>query len=622
LIGALAAELRSGRAALSLLSLRLAEAAGLLPAGTCARIPDRGEAEEAARELRARTGGALPPWPLPREAFGKVARALLAGPAPEPEAAPPWAGGGGTARAGAPRARFSFSFCAAAEELFALHLGARGRRSAGLYYTPPAVAAEVVALALRHGSSRSPSRVLDPCAGAGAFLCAAAAAAPAAALSGADLHADALRAARAALALLGARAELRRADSLRARLPPADLLVGNPPYGHVADAAERAFLLERLPALRGGEIDRYAAFLLRSLSLLRPGGTAALLVPDTWMTNARSGPLREAVLDAADLAAVCDLGKPFAAAKDTRVQAVVLVRRTAGRRPPRAARVLRGRERLADAPRAELRQGVGRGWQIYRSAAERRLCAALEAAGAPLEELCDVGYGLRTGDNARFVARRPPRPGEVALVGGEDVVPFALRLRPKALRAPTAQLRALAERQLGRPRVCVQRIRTNSRAPHARWLEAAPVPPDMVCLDSLSTLSCDDADRLWALLAVLGSVALQRYHRLRTTDVNVKPAVLRELPVPRALLQAGAAGALAGLSRARAAEAAAGAPHLARAPIEVAAPALERAIDAAVYRLFGLGEEKVAEAERGFWGPRFPVEFPKLAKECQTPRVA
>src|SRR6266852_1272926 len=468
LIGALAAELRSGRAALSLLSLRLAEAAGLLPAGTCARIPGRAEAEEVARELRARTGGALPPWPLPREAFGKVARALLAGPAPELEPAPPWAAGGGPARAGAAPARFSFSLCAAAEELFALHLGAHGRRSAGLYYTPPAVAAEVVALALRHGSSRSPSRVLDPCAGAGAFLCAAAAAVPAAALSGADLHADALRAARAALALLGARAELRRADSLRARLPPADLLVGNPPYGHVADAAERACLLDRLPALRGGEIDRYAAFLLRSLSLLRPGGTAALLVPDTWMTNARSGPLREAVLDAADLAAVCDLGKPFAAAKDTRVQAVVLVRRTAGRRPPRAARVLRGRERLADAPRAELRQGVGRGWQIYRSAAERRLCAALEAAGAPLEELCDVGYGLRTGDNARFVARRPPRPGEVALVGGEDVVPFALRLRPKALRAPTAQLRALAERQLGRPRVCVQRIRTNSRAPHTR----------------------------------------------------------------------------------------------------------------------------------------------------------
>jgi len=614
LIEALAAELRSGRAALSLLSLRLAEAAGLLPPGSCARIAEQGGAADVGRELHARTGGALPPWPLPRRVRGKAAYAVLTGPAPEPEVAPSWPGGGPLREERA--ARSAFALCAAAEELFALALGAHRRRSAGLYYTPPAVAAEVVALALRHGSSRSPLRVLDPCAGAGAFLCAAAAAAPGAELCGVDLHAEALRAARAALALARTGASLRRADSLRAALPSADLVVGNPPYGHVADPAERAFLLRRLPALRGGEIDRYAAFLLRSLELLRPGGTAALLVPDTWMTNARSGPLREAVLDAADVAAVCDLGKPFAAAKDTRVQAVVLVRRTATRHRPRAARVLRGRERLADAPQGELRAAVRCGWQIYRSAAERRLCAAIEAAAAPLSALCMVGYGVRTGDNARFVARRPPLPGELGLVGGEDVVPFALRLRPKALHAPTAALHALAGRQLGRPRVCVQRIRTNSSAPHARWLEAAPVPPELVCLDSLSTLWCEDGDRLWALLGLLGSVALQRYHRLRTTDVNVKPAVLRELPAPRRLLEPGGAATLAQLARRRSAQAAAVPPD------PVRAPDLERAIDSAVYRLFGLEEADVAEAERGFWGPRFAVEFPRLAQPCQTPRVA
>jgi hypothetical protein len=252
---------------------------------------------------------------------------------------------------------------------------------------------------------------------------------------------------------------------------------------------------------------------------------------------------------------------------------------------------------------------------MYRSAAERRLCSAMEQNGLPLRELCQVGYGLRTGDNARFVARRAPRVGEVGLVGGEDVIPFALRLRPKALRAPTPQLRALAQRQIGRERVCIQRIRTNSRAPHARWLEAAPVPPELVCLDSLSTLSCENADRLWALLGVLCSVALQRYHRLRTTDVNVKPAVLRDLPVPRALLDGGQTAALAALARQRAAEASAAAAHR-------LTPPLERAIDAAVYALFGLSEADVIEAERGFWGPRFAQEFPRLAQERQTSRVA
>jgi N-6 DNA Methylase len=610
-IEALAAELGSDRAALSLLSLRLAEAAALLPAGTCARIADRGGSAPELGELRVRTGGALPAWPVPQKVRGKAALALLRGAPPQTEEAPwPRAPPDGGA------VRWCFTLCAAAERLFALRLGACGRRSAGLYYTPPAIAAEVVALALRHGSSRLPARIFDPCAGAGAFLCASAFAAPGADLSGTDLHADALGAARAALALAGKTASLRRADSLRARLPPADLLVGNPPYGHVGEAAERDFLLRRFPALRGGEIDRYAAFLLRSLELVRPGGTVALLVPDTWMTNSRGGALRQGVLEAAEIAAVSDLGKPFAAAKDTRVHAVVLVRRTAARRPPRAVRVFRRGEALADAPEAELRATAARGWQIYRSDAERRLCGALEAAGAPLSELCEVGYGLRTGDNARFVARRPALPGEVPLVGGEDVVPFALRLRPKALRDPTGQLRALAERQLGRPRVCIQRIRTNSRAPHARWLEAAPVPPGVVCLDSLSTLWCADADRLWALLALVGSVALQRYHRLRTTDVNVKPALLRELPAPRSLLDRGAAAGLARLARARADQAASECGGAG------AAPDLERAIDAEVYRLFGLDEEDVAEAERGFWGPRFTVEFPRLSQACQTPRVA
>jgi len=53
-----------------------------------------------------------------------------------------------------------------------------------------------------------------------------------------------------------------------------------------------------------------------------------------------------------------------------------------------------------------------------------------------------------------------------------------------------------------------------------------------------------------------------------------------------------------------------------------ASPALERAIDATVYALFRLPEPCRIESERGFWGPRFAQEFPRLAQECQAPRVA
>jgi predicted RNA methylase len=484
-------------------------------------------------------------------------------------------------------------------------LGNAGRRGAGLYYTPCEIADRVVAAALLQSGARVAGRALDPCAGAGAFLVAAARAGFSD-LQGLDLDAGALKVARRALRLCGARASLRRADALRfTPRTPADLVVSNPPYGHVALRREREFLARAFPALRGAEIDRYAAFLLRALQLVRPGGVAALLVPDTWMYLSRAGPLREAVLGQAEVAAIVDLGKPFASAKDTRVQAVVLVRRPAG---SRATRVWRLGSRLADAPREELVRTARAGWAVYRSKEERALCAALEAVSVRLAEACTVSYGMRTGNNPLHVARRAPLAGEVGLVGGEDVVPYALRWKAKTLLQPTPLLPVVG-RQQGTARLAVQRIRTNAQVPWARWLEAAPVPPEHVCLDSLSTLACADPTRLWALLALVQSVALQRYHRLRTTDVNVKPGALRELPVPRALLDSPDELAALSRERSRADALPPGALH-----------ALDRRIDACVYRLFGLSTALVRAAEEGFWADRFPEEMRALEQWMSDPR--
>ena len=185
-------------------------------------------------------------------------------------------------------------------------------------------------------------------------------------------------------------------------------------------------------------------------------------------------------------------------------------------------------------------------------------------------------------------------------------MPFGLRWRPKTL-VDAAPLSALVARQKGRPRVAIQRIRTNAQAPWARWLEAALVPPERVCLDSLSTLACDSNDLLWALLGLVSSVALNRFHRLRTTDVNVKPSALRELPVPRALLAAPVLLAELARERARAVD---------QSP---AAHALDRRIDAGIYALFGLPTPLVHACERGFWGARFTEEIQRLDSSMSDP---
>ncbi len=251
--------------------------------------------------------------------------------------------------------------------------------------------------------------------------------------------------------------------------------------------------------------------------------------------------------------------------------------------------------------RAELLASAQRGWFVYRTREEQALCAAMEAASVPLGSVCEVGYGLRTGNNARHVLRRPPRPGEIGLVGGEDIVPYALRWKAKTL-VRGERFGPLVSRQRGRPRIAIQRIRTNAQAPWARWLEAAPVPAELVCLDSLSTLACASPDLLWALLGLVSSVAMNRFHRLRTTDVNVKPGALKELPVPRALIEAPAR--LAQLAR----ECAGG-----------GSSRLDRSIDAEVYALFGLPRRLIEACERGFWGDRLPEEFRLLEQAMSDP---
>jgi hypothetical protein len=87
----------------------------------------------------------------------------------------------------------------------------------------------------------------------------------------------------------------------------------------------------------------------------------------------------------------------------------------------------------------------------------------------------------------------------------------------------------------------------------------------------------------------------------------VKPSALKELPVPRALVEA--PGRLSQLARERAEAARAHAPsHL-----------LDRRIDAEVYALFGLSHTLVEACERGFWADRLPEEFQLLEQAMSDP---
>lgn len=457
------------------------------------------------------------------------------------------------------------------------------RRQGGVFYTPPHVVEAMLDRVPLDGE------LLDPACGAGAFVLALARRLgpdSLSRLSACDVDAGALDACALALeaAFPGHREQVARWRRARAHAidflrqpwpgPMPRLIVGNPPY-RVAGEADLPALFPQL----SGEIDLYACFLVRALQQVGPQGTVSLLVPDTWLTNRRARSLRSLLCDAG-LARVVDFGKPFAAARDTRVHAVTL-RAGATRCEVES---LRGEALLEMAPasRETLRASQARGWFLYRTSDEARACAAIEARGQPLSQLFEVIYGLRTGSNAKHVREGP---GAVPLVSGGDVEAFDRRASSRHLVQPEAFARAIAL-QTGRAKLGVQRIRSNSRLPWRRWVEAAPLAPHEVGLDSMTLLVPRGGgvtldDDTCALLGVLCSSLLNRWYRLSFTDVNVKPAYLADVPVPPTSPR------LAALVRLRL-----------QCPGDLW---LERAIDRLVANAWGLDERDVDALERGYW---------------------
>jgi hypothetical protein len=279
------------------------------------------------------------------------------------------------------------------------------------------------------------------------------------------------------------------------------------------------------------------------------------------------------------LAQLVDYGKPFPTARDMRVHAVIV-------RPSASVCLVEsdrgGRlEPMRPAPADELRETAARGWYPYRTSGEVEACRVIER-GTRLGDVFDVIYGLRTGDNTRHVQAGP---GAVPLIGGQYLDAYDRHVEPRHLIAPETFRTALA-RQLGRWKIGIQRIRTNSTHTWRRWIEAAPLEPHEVGLDSLTLIAPrTDDHRLWALLGVLGSSVLNRWYRLTFTDVNVKPTYVNELPLPPL------EEPLARLVQRR----------LAKGP----SLTLERAIDRLVIDAYGLDEAQTLCFEQGYWSERF-----------------
>jgi adenine-specific DNA-methyltransferase len=313
-----------------------------------------------------------------------------------------------------------------------------------------------------------------------------------------------------------------------------DLIIGNPPYGVKINRNTTPEYSTHYEEILEGELETYILFYFKGLSLRNENGFLAYITPDGWLTNKAASKFRDWLQEYFDFVDIFDFYKPFTEAKDTRCHSL-LIGKLNTQEKIQVRQVLPANPNIIykdyQVEQSILKSFEGNEWRLYVSAEARAIFAKMESISKPLESLFKVKYGLRTGDNKKYVTlNETPYP----VVAGADIASlYEIKWIPKYLQKTEELPQGYFKEFYTEQKIIVQRIRTNSLNLNARWIEAAYIEGNYIPNDSLTYIYAKSENMsILYVLAILNSFLMNKYYRAYYTDVNVKPTYLAQLPIP------------------------------------------------------------------------------------------
>lgn len=316
-----------------------------------------------------------------------------------------------------------------------------------------------------------------------------------------------------------------------------DTIVGNPPYvrPHNLTPEQKRRHRANYSVFRA-KADLYACFIQRACALLRPGARLGYIVARSWLALDSFDHLRRHILAHYTIDQLIEL--PARVFPEAQVETLALVLQREPDPALRARHILTVRS-ASDAPPRTIPQRAFT--TTYCNVFDLSIEPATEEVkasmrqGPSLGSLYDIAFGLKTGDDAKFLHTRKGRyKDDRPLLRGDDVRRYGHTWKgeyvwyvPEKMRAHKPTARPGEPARFEQPKLLVK---DTSKDFGATYEDGTHYVKDVLIVLPRPGVPAYD---LKALLGILNSQALRFYYRSTFPTLHVQSKELASLPLPR-----------------------------------------------------------------------------------------
>ena len=315
-----------------------------------------------------------------------------------------------------------------------------------------------------------------------------------------------------------------------------DIVIGNPPYirPHHLPSDTKKLLWENYTTFEK-KADIYVCFLERGLNLLNANGSLTYIVSDGWLRLDSFAKIRQFILHASDVRQLIDFSEDVFESATVKTCVVTL---ESVKRPDRKVLVSSadGIDELVSPSFVKIPQTVFERaykyvFDLSYDIGTAGIKAKVETGAVKLGQLFDLSFGVKTGDDQKFLTHNPENPKCKKLLRGADIGRYTHEFKgeyviydPIAMRKNKVTARPGTKERFEQPKVL---MRDTGGGLMGDFDIGDFYQKDVIIITDKSK----DVFRLKVLLALLNSKLMRYFYETTFPTLHVQRDELTVLPV-------------------------------------------------------------------------------------------